>query len=134
MFGRTTPDAVRLPYRQLAKPGVRLLCETVTAIDPVAKAVTTDAGVHEADHLVVALGADYDFDATPGLADSTEFYSVEGAERLAQLLPEFTGRPRGRRAYAARRTSARRRQARRRFSCTTTSSARASAPTARSRS
>jgi sulfide:quinone oxidoreductase len=72
MFGRTTPD-------------------TVTAIDPAAKAVTTDAGVHEADHLVVALGADYDFDATPGLADSTEFYSVEGAERLAQLLPEFRG-------------------------------------------
>ena len=91
MFGRTTPDAVRLPYRQVAKPGVRLLRETVTAIDPVAKAVTTDLGVHEADHLVVALGADYDFDATPGLADSTEFYSVKGAERLAQLLPEFNG-------------------------------------------
>ena len=91
MFGRTTPDAVRLPYRHLAKPGVRLLRETVTAIDPVARAVKTDVGVHEADHLVVALGADYDMDATPGLRDSTEFYSVEGAERLAQLLPEFSG-------------------------------------------
>jgi sulfide:quinone oxidoreductase len=90
LFGRTTPDAVRIAYRHLAKPGVRLLRETVTAIDPVAKAVTTDAGVHEADHLVVALGADYDFDATPGLRDSTEFYSAEGAERLAQLLPDFT--------------------------------------------
>jgi sulfide:quinone oxidoreductase len=91
MFGRTTPEAVRLAYRQLAKPGVRLLRETITAIDPAAKAVTTDAGVHEADHLVVALGADYDMDATPGLADSTEFYSVEGAGHLAQLLPEFSG-------------------------------------------
>jgi sulfide:quinone oxidoreductase len=90
MFGRTTPDAVRLPYRHLAKPGVRLLRETVLAIDPTAKAATTDAGVHEADHLVVALGADYDFDATPGLRDSTEFYSEAGAERLAQLLPDFT--------------------------------------------
>ena len=91
LFGRTTPDAVKLAYHHVAKPGVRLLRETVTAIDPVAKAVTTDAGVHEADHLVVALGADYDLDATPGLRDATEFYSVEGAERLAQLLPEFTG-------------------------------------------
>ena len=91
MFGRTTPEAVRLPYRRLAKPGVRLLRETVTAIDPAARAVTTDAGVHEADHLVVALGADYDFAATPGLADAAEFYSVEGAERLAELLPEFSG-------------------------------------------
>ena len=91
LFGRTTPAAVKLAYRHLSKPGVRLLRETVTAIDPVAKAVTTDVGVHEADHLVVALGADYDVDATPGLADATEFYSVEGAERLAGLLPEFRG-------------------------------------------
>jgi sulfide:quinone oxidoreductase len=52
--------------------------------------VRTDAGVHEADFLVVALGADYDFDATPGLAAATEFYSEAGAERLASLIPEFT--------------------------------------------
>ena len=39
---------------------------------------------HEADVLVVALGADYDMDATPGLAEGgNEFYSVPGAERLA---------------------------------------------------
>jgi sulfide:quinone oxidoreductase len=31
-------------------------------------------------------------DATPGLAEAgTEFYSVAGAERLRELLPEFTG-------------------------------------------
>ena len=52
MFGRTTLDAVRLPYRDLAKPGVRFLQETVTAIDPEARRVTTDCGVHEADFLV----------------------------------------------------------------------------------
>ena len=67
MFGRATPEAVRLPYRDVAKPGVRLLRETVTAIDPERRRVTTDAGVHVADVLVIALGADYDFDATPGL-------------------------------------------------------------------
>ena len=44
MFGRTTPDAVRLPYRDIAKPGVRFLQETITAIDPEARRVTTDAG------------------------------------------------------------------------------------------
>src|SRR3989441_6169502 len=88
MFGRTTLDAVRLPYRDIAKPGVRFLQETITAIDPQARRVTTDTGVHEADVLIVALGADYDLDATPGLADAgNEFYSVAGAERLAELLP-----------------------------------------------
>jgi sulfide:quinone oxidoreductase len=90
MFGRTTPDAVRLPYREIAKPGVRFVQETITAIDPEARRVTTDGGVHEADVLVIALGADYDFDATPGLAEgANEFYSVEGAERLAGILPRF---------------------------------------------
>ena len=42
MFGRTTLDAVRLPYRDIAKPGVRFLQETITAIDPEARRVTTD--------------------------------------------------------------------------------------------
>ena len=91
MFGRTTPEAVRLPYRDIAKPGVRFLQQAVTAIDPQTRRVSTDGGVHEADVLVVALGADYDLDATPGLAEEgNEFYSVAGAERLAQLLPAFS--------------------------------------------
>ncbi len=91
MFGRTTLDAVRLPYRDIAKPGVRFLQETITAIDPETRRVTTDGGVHEADILVVALGADYDFNATPGLAEGgNEFYSVDGAERLGELLPAFS--------------------------------------------
>jgi len=91
MFGRVTPDAVRLPYREIAMPGVRVLRETVTAIDAETRRVTTDAGVHEADVLVIALGADYDMDATPGLAEGgNEFYSLAGAARLAELIPRFT--------------------------------------------
>jgi sulfide:quinone oxidoreductase len=90
LFGRTTLEAVRLPYRDIAKPGVRFLQETITAIDPEARTVTTDAGEHEADVLVVALGADYDYEATPGLDVYTEFYSVAGAEGLAEMLPAFT--------------------------------------------
>jgi sulfide:quinone oxidoreductase len=91
MFGRTSMAAVGLPYRDIAKPGVRFLQETITAIDPEARVVITDDGVHEADYLVVALGADYDLDATPGLAEGgNEFYSTAGAEQLAGLLPDFT--------------------------------------------
>jgi sulfide:quinone oxidoreductase len=92
LFGRKAPDAVRLAYRDLAKPGVRFVRETITAIDPEARRVTTDAGEHEGEVLVLALGADYDLDATPGLADGqSEFYSVAGAERLAATLPSFSG-------------------------------------------
>jgi len=91
MFGNATPESVRMPYAEIAKPGVRVLRETVTAIDPEARRVTTDAGVHEADFLVIALGAEYDFDATPGLLEAgNEFYSVAGAERLAGIIPGFS--------------------------------------------
>jgi sulfide:quinone oxidoreductase len=91
MFGRTTLDAVQLPYSRLAKPGVRFLQEEILAIDPHARTVTTNEGLHEADHLVVALGADYDMDATPGLADGdNEFYSVSGAARLIERLSGFS--------------------------------------------
>ncbi len=91
MFGRTTLEEVRLPYADVVKAGVRFVRETVTAIDPQARRVTTNADTYEADVLVVALGAAYDFDATPGLDDENEFYSVAGAERLRDVLPTFTG-------------------------------------------
>jgi sulfide:quinone oxidoreductase len=91
MFGRETPNAVRLAYRTIVKPGVRFRQETITAIDPQARRVTTDGGTYEGDVLVVALGADYDLDATPGLAGGgNEFYSVSGAERLREVLPTFS--------------------------------------------
>src|SRR5271157_4818876 len=89
MFGRATLDAVRLPYASFVKPGVRLLRETVSAIDPATRRVTTDAGEHDCDILVVALGADYDMGATPGLDAANEFYSVAGANALRGLLPTF---------------------------------------------
>ena len=91
MFGHEQLASVRMAYAEIVKPGVRVLRETITAIDPDARRVTTDAGVHEADILVVALGADYDMDATPGLAEGgNEFYSVAGAERLAGMIPAFS--------------------------------------------
>lgn len=91
MFGRKTPDAVRLAYRNIVKPGVRFRQETITAIDPVARRVTTGSGTYDADVLVVALGADYDLNATPGLVEGgNEFYTVAGAERLRGVLPTFS--------------------------------------------
>jgi sulfide:quinone oxidoreductase len=91
MFRDLSGEEARLPYADFVKPGVRLVRETVTAIDPAAKRVTTDAGVHEADYLVIALGADYDLAATPGMAEiDSEFYSVAGAEKLAEAIPDFS--------------------------------------------
>ncbi len=92
MFGRTLPDEVLHPYRDLEKPGLRFVQATIHSIDPEAKRVETDAGTFDADVLVVALGADLDPSATPGLVEAGhEFYTVPGAFALRDVLADFDG-------------------------------------------
>ena len=92
MLGRDSADAVRLPYGDIAKDGVEFRQETVVGIDPVARRVATDAGTYDADFLVVAMGADYDMAATPGLEEGGyEYYTLAGAERLRDALADFDG-------------------------------------------
>jgi sulfide:quinone oxidoreductase len=90
MFGRTTPEAVRLPYADFVKPGVELVRDTVVAIDPERRHVTTTSGSFEADILVIALGADYDYGATPGLTQADEFYSEAGAAGMRSRIDAFS--------------------------------------------
>ena len=91
MFGRKSPDSVKIAYRNIVKPGVQFLQETIKAIDPVGKKVITDRGNYESDTLVVALGADYDLAATPGFSEgANEFYSFEGATKLSRMIPHFS--------------------------------------------
>ena len=76
MFGRRTAKSVKLSYGKIVKPGVKYRQETITAIDPERRRVTTRNGVYQADILVIALGANYNIDTTPGLAEcGNEFYS-----------------------------------------------------------
>ncbi len=83
---------MRLPYSQLDKPAVRFVQETIVSIDPERRRVVTNAATYEPDILVVALGADLDPAATPGMVEEgSEFYTVEGAARVRGLLPAFEG-------------------------------------------
>ena len=90
MFRGAAPDAVRLPYTEFVKPGVDFVRDTVVAIDPERRRVTTANGSYDADILVVALGADYDYDATPGLTEEHEFYSYAGAFGMRDKLAAFS--------------------------------------------
>jgi sulfide:quinone oxidoreductase len=90
MFGHKAPAAIRHPYRDIVKPGVRFVQSIIRSIDPGAKRVVTDHGTFDADVLVVALGADYDLAATPGLVEGGhEFYTVEGALAVRDVLQRF---------------------------------------------
>jgi len=92
MFGRRAAAEVRCSYRDLQKPNLTFHQEHITEIDPEQKRVVTDRGTHEADVLVVALGADLDPGATPGfVAGGHEFYSPEGAEALRPVVESFEG-------------------------------------------
>jgi sulfide:quinone oxidoreductase len=92
MFGRTTAAAVRHPYRDLIKPGVRFVQTTVRGIDAERRRVDSDSGTFDADVLVVALGADLHPSATPGLTEvGHEFYTVAGAFATRDVLQRFGG-------------------------------------------
>ena len=69
MFGKKTPDSVRLYYKDIVKPGVRFHQEEILEIDPDTRRVKTNKGNYHPDILVIALGADYDQAATPGLLE-----------------------------------------------------------------
>ena len=90
-FGDATLDSVRAPYTTVGLPGVHVVRETITAIDPAAKRVTTAHGTYDADFLVIALGADYDPGATPGFTESGgDLYTASNAERLGARIRAFT--------------------------------------------
>jgi len=92
MFGRTTADAVVHHYSDIDKPGVQFVQSTILSIDPVAKRVVTSEGEFSADVLVVALGADLDPAAIPGLVEhGREFYTPHGAFAAREALADFTG-------------------------------------------
>ena len=90
LFGRKVTADVLLHYGEISKEGVEFRRERVTSIKPETRRVTTDHRSYDADVLVVALGADYDFAATPGFEEGGfEYYSLAGAERMRDVLPDF---------------------------------------------
>jgi sulfide:quinone oxidoreductase len=88
LFGRRGERDVRSRYESLRAEGVRFVQASIGAIDTDGKQVTTSAGSFDYDYLVVALGADLDYDATSGFRESGahEFYSMEGVVRLRPVL------------------------------------------------
>ena len=92
---RTLADIQR-PNADFVGPGVSYLQETIAAIDPQARTVTTDQGVHGYDWLVLALGCRTLVDAIEGLPErwgqrAHGFYTPDSALALAGALDRFEG-------------------------------------------
>jgi len=92
MFGHRAADTVHHRYADIVKPSVRFVQTTIRSIDPDARRVETDAGSFDGDLMVVALGADLNPLATPGLLEGgVEFYTVAGAFAAGDVLANFGG-------------------------------------------
>ncbi len=83
-------DPGRRERSALERFGLRFVLREVTKIDPAARRVETGAGALEADHLVVALGAEPRPDLVPGLAEHAhDLYDPEAVPALAAALERF---------------------------------------------
>ena len=90
MLGDRRADEVMKTRAALVPDGVEFLREEVRRLDPVARRVETDRDAHVADHLVIALGAELDMAAVPGLdAAAHTFYTLDGAARMRAALETF---------------------------------------------
>ena len=89
LFGRKRPDEIKSYYRDLAA-AIDFRKEQIQSIDPENRRVVTSSGTYEADILIVALGADMNKNATPGLTEGGhDFYTLDGVERLGKVLGAF---------------------------------------------
>lgn len=88
--GRRSRRQITRPISRMTRRGIRLMTGTIEKIDPRSKVVVVDGQHIEGDALIVALGADFDLKAIPGLqAGGHNLYSLEGADSLRRSLSNF---------------------------------------------
>jgi len=85
----------RIPLGEVLDPaGVNHITADVTAIDPASRTVTTSAGTHTYDRLVVALGSQVVKPGIPGLHEfGFDVDTYDGAMRLQRHLAGLPGHP-----------------------------------------
>lgn len=90
LVGEQPPDGVTRPGAALSRHGIEVLTADVERIDPARRRVAVGGRELGADHLVIALGADLDPSAVPGLGEAGHsFYTLEGAVALRDALARF---------------------------------------------
>jgi sulfide:quinone oxidoreductase len=92
MLGHRKREEVETPLSRLTKRGIELVAADVEKIDAAKREVTTSKGAMSADFLVVALGADHNLAAVPGLDRAAHsFYDMDAAIRLGGAIRAFEG-------------------------------------------
>ncbi len=91
MVGQRTQSAITRPLRELLDAGIDLTIGEATEVDAGAKRVQVGSEVIEYDFLILAAGAELDFESIPGLKSTETFFTLDGASRLHGVLGELRG-------------------------------------------
>lgn len=91
MIGARKPEQVQRDLGWLNKRGIAVVQDEVVQISPNDRRIKTKLDSFQYDHLVVALGADYDYQAIPGFKRAHHVYDLESAVRLRDELQKFKG-------------------------------------------
>lgn len=90
MTGDRRPDQIARPLSRLERKGVEVIQGEVERIDPARKEAVVAGQTLHANHLIVALGAQFAPEAVPGLATAgLTFCTLNGATRLRDTLQTF---------------------------------------------
>jgi sulfide:quinone oxidoreductase len=90
--GRQRPQALSREESHLLHPDVRLVTESASEVDPLARTVRLVSGrLLPYDYLVLATGSRTVMEEVPGADGAHDFYTLDGAVRLRQALEQFRG-------------------------------------------
>ncbi len=90
MIGAETPESGRRRLDALEQKDIKVVRAEITAIDAPARRVETDAGSHDGDYMVIALGAESRPDLIPGLTEhGHDLYNASSTEKLAEAVARF---------------------------------------------
>ncbi|MCZ6538827.1 MAG: FAD/NAD(P)-binding oxidoreductase, partial [Chloroflexi bacterium] len=86
IVGERETDKAGRSLGRLANRGIKFVEASIDLIDTSGQKVATSDGTFDFDYLIVALGAQYDWDAVPGARDAYSFYDFDYARRLRRRL------------------------------------------------
>ena len=86
IVGKRKPEKVSRSLGALIQRGVHYVESVIEGIDLANRRVHTASGPLPYDYLVVATGAEYDWEAVPGSSHAHSLYNLETARRLRDVL------------------------------------------------
>jgi sulfide:quinone oxidoreductase len=91
MVGARRPEQIQRDLTHISNRGIAFVQDEVTQISPSDHMVQTKSNNFQYDYLIVALGAEYDYQTIPGFEKAYHIYDLESAIRLRDELERFNG-------------------------------------------